>query len=385
MNLYSRRGRLIIAVVSGLLILSTGSTASCRTSPGADSARRLYPAVVKIMAGDKRGSGVIVHSSGCALTSWHVVGNEKIAYVMLSNGVTYEGNVLAADQAKDLALIAIKGGTGEFTSANLGNSMESDGLQIGDAVSIAGYPAYADSSAPTMSEGIICAFPVIESIGFIQASAQVYPGSSGGPMINSYGEVIGIVNGKYTNISTGCTTFATAADEAADLIDKVYGSGKTGPGDADKPSLEQTPTFRTCPNVGCKAPGFTLSGLDGEQVSIDACRGRKVLLVFAGSTCPGCSQLMQCVSQIYDTWPREQLEVLVIVSGESDAVIREWAEVNRIKCKVLLDPQGQAADLYSPAGLPATYFIDAYGRIKVKRADVRDNCVADIDMLLRLY
>lgn len=384
MNLYSTGSRLIITVAAGLLIVCAGA-ASCKLSPGADSARRLYPAVVKIMAGDKMGSGVIVNNSGCALTSWHVVGDEKTVYVMLSNGVVCEGSVLATDQSKDLALVTITGGTGEFIYANLGSSAESDGLQIGDAVTIAGYPAYADSISPILSEGIVCAFPRMESVGFIQSSAQVYPGSSGGPMINSYGEVVGIVNGKYTNVSAGCTTFATAADEAADLINIGYGSGKTGPGDANAPSAEQIPTFRTCPNVGCKAPSFTLSGLDGDQVSIDACRGRKVLLVFAGSTCPGCSELMQCVSQVYDTWPREQLEVLVIVSWESDAVVREWAAVNRIKCRVLSDHEGQAADLYRPAGLPAVYFIDAYGQIKIKRAGTLDNCVTDVDALLRLY
>jgi len=204
-------------------------------------------------------------------------------------------------------------------------------------------------------------------------------------MINRFGEVIGIVNGKYTNVSAGCTTFATAAEEAIELMDLVYGSNKADASDADMPAAGQIPSSRFCHNVGCKAPAFTLSGLDGEQVSVDACKGRKVLLVFAGSTCPGCSQLMQCVSQIYDAWPREQLEVLVIVSGESDAVVREWAAVNRIKCRILSDPEGQAADLYRPAGLPAVYFIDAYGQIKIKRAGILDNCVTEVDTLLRLY
>jgi peroxiredoxin len=384
MNLYSTSSRLIITVAAGLLIVCAG-TASCKSSPGADSARRLYPAVVKIMAGDKMGSGVIVNNSGCALTSWHVVGDEKTVYVMLSNGVVCEGSVLAADQSKDLALVMITDGTGEFICANLGSSAESDGLQIGDAVTIAGYPAYADSISPILSEGIVCAFPRIESVGFIQSSAQVYPGSSGGPMINRYGEVIGIVNGKYTNVSAGCTTFATAAEEAVELMDLVCGSNKAEASDADMPAVGQIPSSRSCPNVGCKAPAFTLSGPDGEQVSVDACKGRKVLLVFAGSTCPGCSELMQCVSQVYDAWPREQLEVLVIVSGESDAVVREWAAVNRIKCRVLSDPEGKAADLYRPAGLPAFYFIDAYGQIKIKRAGILDNCVTDVDTLLRLY
>jgi peroxiredoxin len=341
--------------------------------------------VVKIVAGDRMGSGVIVNNSGNVLTSWHVVGDEQTANILLGNGIVYEGSVLAADRDRDLALISIKGGTDDFTSANLGSSKESDGLQVGDAVTIAGYPAYADSISPVLSDGIVCAFPTIEAVGFIQSSAQVYPGSSGGPMINRFGEVIGIVNGKYTSISSGCTTFATAADEAVGLMAIAFGAKSNGAGNMNKVVEEKIQASHACPYVGCRAPGFRLSGLDGAEVSIESYRGRKVLLVFAGSACAGCSHLAQCVSQICDTWPREQVEVLVIVSRESDAVIREWAADNRIKCRVLLDTQGQAADLYRPAGLPAAYFIDTYGRIKIKRTDIGNNCGTEIDTLLRLY
>ena len=379
------RGRCAAAIAIGFLMLCSGMAASCITSPCLDNARRLYPAVVKIVAGDQMGSGVMVHKSGYVLTSRHVVGAEKTAVVTLSNGVDYTGSVLDTDQEKDLALIRITGGKGEFACANLGSSVESDGLQTGDAVAIAGYPAYADSTSPVVTEGILCAFPTIEAVRFIQASAQVYPGSSGGPMINCFGEVIGVVNGRYTNIEAGCNTFATAVDEAAGLILLVYGSGSAAESPAGAPNARQSMSPRTCANVSCMAPAFTLLELDGRQVSIDSFKGRKVLLVFSGTSCPGCSQIMQCIGQVYDTWPREQLEVLVIVSGENDGEVREWAAANGAKCKILLDSTGQAAGLYKPAGLPAAYFINRYGVIKVKRAGTWDNCAAGIDALLRLY
>ncbi len=380
MKRYSLRERFLTAVALSLSIVCAGT--SCTVSPNAEGARRLYPAVVKIEAGNRIGSGVIIHGSGLVLTSWHVVEDEKIAYVISSNGVTHEGNVLAVNRDRDLALIAITGSSGGFTCANLGSSMESDGLQVGDAIAIAGYPAYSDSVSPVLSEGIICAFPTIQSVDFIQASAQVYPGSSGGPMINKFGEVIGIVNGRYTNISAGCATFATAADEAAELMNTVsdYGASVT-----KKAVAERANSPRICASVGCKAPGFILTALDGQQVSLEACKGRKVLLVFAGSACPGCSQLVQCVSKIYDAWPREQLEVLVIASGESEVAVRDWVAANSVKGRVLLDKEGEAVDLYSPTALPALYFIDTYGRIKIKRTDMSGSCEAEIDTLLRLY
>jgi hypothetical protein len=95
--------------------------------------------------------------------------------------------------------------------------------------------------------------------------------------------------------------------------------------------------------------------------------------------------LIQCVSKIYDAWPREQLEVLVIASGESEAAVREWVTANGIKGRVLLDKERKAADLYGPSALPAVYFIDTYGLIKIKRTELRGNCEAEIDTLLRLY
>jgi len=378
-------GGLAITIAVAFLLFYPGLAASCSTSPCRDNVSKLFPAVVRIVAGDKMGSGIMVHESGYVLTSWHVVGEEKTAHVTLSSGVEYTGSVLAADQARDLALIRITGGKGEYACASLGSSVESDGLQTGDAIAIAGYPAYTDSVLPTMSQGILCAFPTIESVRFIQASAQVYPGSSGGPMLNCFGEVIGIVNGRYTNIGTGCTTFATAVDEAATLMLLVNGSSSVTTGPASVAAANQPVAPRICPNVGCAAPDFTLSGLNGQQVSIDSFKGRKVLLVFTGTTCTGCSQLMRCISQVYDAWPRAQLEVLVIVSGESDAAIREWAAANELKCKVLSDPAGQVAGLYRPASLPAIYFINTYGEIKVKRAGFPDNCATGIDTLLRLY
>ena len=385
MTRYKVRGSLATAVIIGFLLVCAGATASCRPSPCLDNSRQLFPAVVRIVAGDSMGSGVIVDKSGFVLTSWHVVGAEKVTIITLNDGAEYTGGVLATDQARDLALIRIKGGRGEFACANLGSSVEFDGLQTGDAIVITGYPAYADSVSPTVSEGILCAFPTIASVRFIQASAQVYPGSSGGPMTNCFGEVIGIVNGRYTHIGNGCTTFATAIDEAAELMKLVNGSENAEGSPVITPSAPQPAVARICPNVGCSAPDFIAVELDGKEVSPSSFKGRKVLLVFTGTACQGCSNLMQCITRVYDTWPREQLEVLVVISGESDGAIREWSTANGVKCKVVVDTSGQVAGLYNPGSLPAMYFINKYGEIKVKRAGSWDNCVAGIDALLRLY
>ncbi len=156
----------------------------------------------------------------------------------------------------------------QLPCANLGSSVESDGLQIGDYLEIIGYPAYTGSEAPAVTRGQISGFPGIESVQFIQTCAPVYPGNSGGPVINRFGEVIGIVNGKYTNASDRCATFATAISEAEGLIAQANGQGQLNQGrdnvSTGKPIVTQT----ICPNVGCRAPDFTLSALSGQSATL---------------------------------------------------------------------------------------------------------------------
>jgi len=88
---------------------------------------------------------------------------------------------------------------------------------------------------------------------------------------------------------------------------------------------------------------------------------------------------------VYGAWPREQLEVLVVVSGEDNSLIREWAVTNDVRGQVLADPGGKVSSLYRPDSIPAIYFINTYGEIKVKRTDFPVGCAKDIDTLLRLY
>jgi len=331
------------------------------------------------------GSGVVIHKAGYVLTSDHVVNDSKIAIVIFNSGAQYQGNVIQTDAARDLALIQLSGNNVQFPYANLGTSVESDDLQAGNNIAVVGYPAYANSGEPTVTGGVICAFPAIESVRYIQTSAAVYPGSSGGPMLNCFGEVIGIVNGKYTNNSGACATFATAIDEAGGLIAQINGPGDAG-GSQGKDYAAQLPDIpRVCPNVGCTAPDFTLQSLDGKSISLHSLKGKKALVIFTGTECPACSHLIQCVSQVYDAWPRGLLEILVIISREKSSDIERWAKENKVKCPVLPDPSGEVYNLYKPASLPAMYFINTYGDIKIKRATHFEKCAAEVDVLLRLY
>ena len=368
-----------------IILLLSFLISSCSIVQYSENVRRALPATVRIIAGDSMGSGVVVGKAGLVLTSNHVIAGSKTAEVFTADGITYRGQLILTDAGKDLALIQLEGSGVQLPCANLGNSRESDDLQTGDVIEIIGFPAFTGSDAPAVTRGQISGFPGIESVQFIQTCAPVYPGNSGGPVINRFGEVIGIVNGKYTNVSDRCATFATAISEAEGLIAQANGQGQLNQGrdnvSTGKPTVNQT----ICPNVGCKAPDFAISALNGQSATLRSLKGKKVVLIFTGDNYFADARFLECVAKIYNTWPRGQLEIVLVIPQGKSSDLAGWAKANGIKCPVLPDANGEIPRLYNAGASPAFYFIDAYGDIKIKRMAAVDLCYEEIDALLRLY
>lgn len=142
------------------------------------------------------GSGVIVSKDGYIVTNNHVIDNASEVDVILNNKKTYKATVIGADPSTDLALIKIKAKS--LPAIVLGNS---DKVKVGQWVLAVGNPFNLES---TVTAGIVSAkgrnlnmlqrgqrnVSAIES--FIQTDAAVNPGNSGGALINTKGELIGI-------------------------------------------------------------------------------------------------------------------------------------------------------------------------------------------------
>jgi len=138
-----------------------------------------------------QGSGFILNKDGLILTNNHVINNAQRVEVKLSNKHTYKAKVLAVDKGHDLALLKIDNAT-DLVPAVLADSR---GLTVGQRVYAIGNPFGLQG---TMTRGIISAIrsvrgpeqnPIEDAI---QTDAAVNPGNSGGPLLNSRGEVIGI-------------------------------------------------------------------------------------------------------------------------------------------------------------------------------------------------
>lgn len=166
-----------------------------------------------------QGSGFVLTKEGLILTNNHVIGNAQRLEVMLSNKHKYRAKVLAVDKNHDLALIKID--APELTPVTLSNSRN---LMVGQRVYAIGNPFGLNG---TMTRGIISAIRSIRGPqgnpieDAIQTDAAVNPGNSGGPLLNSHGEVIGITtmiasNGADQSSGIG---FAIPIDTARAMLD----------------------------------------------------------------------------------------------------------------------------------------------------------------------
>ena len=155
------------------------------------------------------GSGFVYDTAGHIVTNAHVVGQNKSVYVTLTDGNTYNANVVGVDPYNDLAVVQITDNfTGEsLVPLQLGNSSQ---LEVGQYVAAIGNPFGLED---TMTNGIISqlgrSLNDEETGSFsipdvIQTSAAINPGNSGGPLLDMAGQIIGM----NTAIKTDTGNFA---------------------------------------------------------------------------------------------------------------------------------------------------------------------------------
>jgi S1-C subfamily serine protease len=153
--------------------------------------QRLAPSVVTIRAGRNLGTGVIVADDGAILTADHVVSGAASITVTFSDGTVATATVTSADKTTDIATLIPAKLPQPVVPATLGG-----GADVGDAVVVIGNPLGLTDS---VSSGVVSGLDrsaqtdAGKRTGLIQFDASVNPGSSGGPLLDDRGMVIGIV------------------------------------------------------------------------------------------------------------------------------------------------------------------------------------------------
>ena len=141
------------------------------------------------------GSGVIINADGSILTAHHVVDGARAIIVTFADGTEATAEVVSAEPDTDLAVLQAHGAPEVIVPAVLGGA---GGMRIGDQAFAVGNPL---GLAASLSAGVISGFDRAVPLrgkgrgltGLIQFDAAVNPGSSGGPLLNGNGQVIGIV------------------------------------------------------------------------------------------------------------------------------------------------------------------------------------------------
>ena len=140
-------------------------------------------------SGDSQGTGIIIGGDGLILTAAHLVASADAVLVHLHDGQTFVASDVKADPATDLAVLSISG-AGDLPEAPLGDSGR---VRVGEWVMMIGHPYGLTGS---VSAGVISAkdrrLPGLSSTLLLQMDAATNPGSSGGPLVDLHGRVIGV-------------------------------------------------------------------------------------------------------------------------------------------------------------------------------------------------
>jgi serine protease Do len=176
------------------------------------------------------GSGFLISPDGYILTNDHVAGNGTEITVTMTNGDRFSAKLVGSDPVSDVCLLKIDGNDLPFL--HLGNS---DDVIIGEWVIALGNPfgLFEVADKPTVTVGVVSAVGLNLRVenrsyrGMIQTDAAINSGNSGGPLINSLGEVIGLNSVIYTpnqgNVGVG---FAIPINRVKKIVAELKKSGK---------------------------------------------------------------------------------------------------------------------------------------------------------------
>ena len=217
------------------------------------------------------GSGIIISNDGYIITNSHVIEDASAIDVVLNTGEKYKAEVIGKDSKTDLAVVKIN--AKNLHSAVLGKSAD---LKVGELAVAIGNPLGLEFQG-SVTAGVISALNrTIEVDGrqytLIQTDAAINPGNSGGPLVNKYGQVVGINTVKISSSTAEGMGFAIPVDVAVpiieELISKGYVSGRPQIGVGIRDISESMSRYYNLPvgiYVVSVSPG---SGAEGANIKV---------------------------------------------------------------------------------------------------------------------
>lgn len=173
----------------------------------------IIPSVVKIQTNKGDATGFILTKNGLILTNRHVVSETNKAEVTFYDKTKLEGNVIRRDPKADIAVLSINSLSTSLKPLPICYSKYPN---LGENVIAVGNPL---SLSNTITRGIVSGIRENENQTLIQTDASINPGNSGGPLLNKYGEVVGVVNSRIGGLGIQGLGFAVSIINALQNLD----------------------------------------------------------------------------------------------------------------------------------------------------------------------
>ena len=291
---------------------------------------KVIPSVVSISCtgytGSSSGTGVVMTKSGYIITNAHVVEDAQSIEVLLTDGRTFSARLIGSDGVSDLAVLFIEAKA--LTAAEFGDS---SALRVGDAVVAIGDPLGIELRG-TMTDGIISAINRDLTTGgrtmsLIQTSAALNSGNSGGPLVNCYGQVVGINTMKIGDYASSAGVeglgFAIPMSTVKDVVEQLVNYGYV----AGRPTLglegQMVSTFY---QMYYRLPaGLMITGIDADSdAALKGLQTGDILLYVGGRQVTASTVLDEVVNacQVGDT-----INVVIYRAGQEYSVDLTVTEV----------------------------------------------------------
>ncbi len=247
----------------------------------------------------EKGTGMILTRSGEILTNDHVIANAtQIKVTLYGQKTAYPATLVGTDPTYDVALLQLHGPT-TLRAVSLGDS---SAIQVGDDVLAIGNALALSQSTPSVTEGIISAegrsieagrddCAGTESLtGLLQTQAAINSGNSGGPLVNSAGQVIGMNTAAATSTAGNAPTqnvgFAIPIGTIKSLLSGLTKGGETGPPKAflGVEVVSVTPAERADWGLTATSGALVVGVFPGAPATLAGIGVGDVIISFAGHT-----------------------------------------------------------------------------------------------------
>jgi len=267
------------------------------------------------------GSGFIIDSNGLILTNAHVVEGANAIYVTLTDKREFKAKLLGLDKRTDIAVVKID--AHDLPKLPLGDSAK---VRVGEWVLAIGSPFGLEN---TVTAGIVSAKSrdTGDYLPFIQTDVAVNPGNSGGPLLNTAGQVIGINSqifsrsGGYMGIS-----FAIPIDEAMRVADQLRANGKLVRGKIGVAIGDITKDVAESLGLGKPRGAYVRNVEAGGPAALGGIEAGDVILSFNGHDIARSTDLPRIVGETkpgttvgVEVWRKGGVRELTVTVGDSEA------------------------------------------------------------------